>query len=182
MQAIDQVTGLTDRVESTMRATSDRFERLAHGQDRVLWKHAGIPSMVLCVEQDGTMERFDQNGGEHDLLLVGEESDPDNLYPFDDVCSCWAWDWGKGDVARRIDRCVEASIKYATQGSELAETDDPPEPVLSLAESLELVDEHADELKKLFSAAQIDGTRTRLRETRQSLYERIGLDFGHASE
>lgn len=184
MQSIDPEARQTDRVESAMQATGGRFKPLARSRNRVMWKHSGIPNVVLCVEQDSPV---------HDVLLVGEESDPDNLYPFDDVCSCWAAEWQgllprtdrRKDVATNqlpsmIDQCVYASMDYATQRSEPEEADDPTDPVLSLAESLELVDRHADEIKNLFSAARIADTRTRLRERRQWIYERIGLDFGHA--
>ena len=184
MQSIDQEARLTDRVECAMQATGGRFKPLARSRNRMMWRHSGIQNVVLCAEQDGPV---------HDVLLVGEESDPDNLYPFDDVCSCWAAEWQgllprtdrRKDVATNqlpsmIDQCVYASINYATQRSEPEEADDPTDPVLSLAESLELVDRHADEIENLFSAARIKDTRTRLRERRQWIYERIGLDFGHA--
>ena len=187
MQSIELGTGLTDRVQRTMEATGNCFEQLPTSQNPVMWKHSGIPNMVLCVEQDGDV---------HDVLLVGEEIDPDNLYPFDDVCSCWAGEWQgslptvdmrKKDVATNrlpsmIDQCIGDSIKCATKPSEPEESDDPPDPVLSPAESLALVNEHADEIKELFSVGRIVGTRTRLRERRQRIYTRMGLDFGHASE
>ena len=195
MQESDWMKRQFDRIESTMRETGGSFERLAIEQTRMLWKHSRIPNMVLAVEQDGTMDSGDQDSGAHDILLVGEQRDPDNLYPFDDVCSCWAGGWlgalptddprkmnlATPDLPRMIDRCVDASVAYATQPSGPAEGDDPPGPVLSLAESLALVDRYADEIKALFSAGQIDSTRSRLQRRRQEVFRKIGLDLGHDS-
>ena len=193
MQASDWMKMQYDRIESTMREIGECFEPLASEQTRMLWKHSRIPNMVLSVEQDGTMDPVDQDSDARDILLVGEASDPDNLYPFDDVCSCWAVGWqgslptedsrrknlATRDLPRMIDRCVDASVAYATQQGEPAEGDDPPGPVLSLAESLALVDRYADEIRVLFSAERIDSTRSRLKQRRQEVYGKIGLDLGH---
>ena len=185
MQSIDLMAELTDRVQRTMEATDHRFTRHP-SENRVMWMHSGIPNMVLCVEQDGD---------ELDVLLVGEERDPDNLYPFDDVCACWAQDWrgavrvdyGKYDVETNqlpcmIKKRVDDSIKYAKGPSEPQEDDAPLGPVLSLAESLALVNEHADEIKMLFSDEGIVDTRDKLRKWRQQIYTKMGLDFGNAWE
>ena len=195
MQASDWMKMRFDRIESTMRETGKCFEPLSSEQTRMLWKHSRIPNMVLCVEQDGTMDPAHQDSDAHDILLVGETSDPDNLYPFDDVCACWADRWqgslptedprredlATRDLPRMIDRCVDASVASATQHGEPAEGDDPPGPVLSLTESLALVDRHADEIRALFSATRIASTRSRLKQRRQAVYEKIGLDLGHDS-
>lgn len=184
-----------ERIESTMRETGECFEPLSSEQTRMLWKHSRIPNMVLCVEQDAAMDSVDQDSDAHDILLLGEANDPNTLYPFDDVCSCWAGGWhgllrtadhrrkslSTRDLPRMIDRCVEASVAYATQPREPAEGDDPPGPVLSLAESLALVDRYADEIKALFSDEQIHCTRSRLKQRRQEVYRKIGLDLGHDS-
>lgn len=151
--------------------------------------------MILCVEQDGAMDMFEPNSDLHHVLLVGEAGNPEDLYPFDDVCSCWAAGWRGGlptenpqkkglatkCLPQLIDQCADASVKYVTQPGEPAEDDDPPLPVLSLTESLALVDKYADEIKGLFSATRIDDTRTRLRQRRQYLYKKIGLAFDLAS-
>ena len=185
MQSIDLMAELTDRVRRTMEATDDRFTRHP-SENRVMWTHSEIPNMVLCVEQDGD---------ELDVLLVGEESDPDNLYPFDDVCACWAQDWGgtvKADdgpevvetnqLPCMIKKRVDDSIEYAKGPSEPQEDDAPLGPVLSLAQSLALVNEHADKIERLFSAEEIVGTRDELRKWRQQIYTKMGLDFGNAWE
>ena len=195
MQPSDWMKRQFDRIENTMRETGECFEPLAGEQTRMLWKHSRIPDMVLAVEQDGTMDSGDRDSDAHDILLVGEEGDPENLYPFEDVCSCWAGQWlgalptkdprrenlATRELPRMIDRCVDASVAYATQEIELAEGDDPPGPVLSLAESLALVDRYADEIKALFSDEQINCTRTKLIQRRQEVYRKIGLDLGHDS-
>lgn len=195
MQASDWMKMQFERIESTMRETGECFEPLSSEPTRMLWKHSRIPNMVLAVGQDGPMDSGDQDSNAHDFLLVGEQSDPDNLYPFDDVCSCWAGGWqgllptedhrrkslSTRDLPRMIDRCIEASVTYAMQPSEPTEGDDPPGPVLSLAESLAVVDRYADEIKLLFSAGQIDSTRSRLKQRRQEVYRKIGLDLGHDS-
>ena len=181
-----------------MQAAGGGFERLASGQTRMLWKHSGIPNAVLCVEQDTAAGVVKHDGNIHDILLVGEKGDPDNLFPFDDVCSCWAGEWHgflpttDPDPRRRdletkclpdlIDRCVDESVAYATQQGEPAEGDDPPGPVLSLIESLALVEKYASEIKTLFSDQQIARTRRRLQQRRQEVYRKIGLDPGYASE
>lgn len=194
MQASDWMKRRFDRIESMMRETGGSFERLAGEQPRMPWKHSRIPNLVLAVDQDGTMGSGDQNSDAHEILLVGEQRDPDNLYPFDDVCSCWAGGWlgalptedprrknlATRDLPRMIDRCVDASVAYAQQ-SEPEEGDDPLRPVLSLAESLALVDRYADEIKVLFSAQRIDSTRSRLMQRRREVYRKIGLDLGHGS-
>ena len=196
MQATDCMKEQVDRIENKMHAAGGGFERLASGQTRMLWKHSGIPNAVLCVEQDTAAGVVEHDGNIQDILLVGEKSDPDNLYPFDDVCSCWAGGWHgvvpTTDPRRRdletkclpelIDRCVDASVAYATQQGEPAEGDDPPGPVLSLIESLALVEKFADEIKTLFSDQQIARTRRRLQQRRQEVYRKIGLDLGYASE
>ena len=194
MQASDWMKEQDDRIGRTMQAAG--FERIASGKTRALWKHPEIPNAVLRVEQDSVAGMVEHDGDVHDLLLVGEESDPDNLFPFDDVCSCWADEW-RGllpttDPLRRnletkflpdlIDRCVDASVAYATQQGDPAEGDGPPGPVLSLTESLALVHEYADEIKNLFSAQQIEHTRSQLQQRRQEVYRKIGLDLGPASE
>lgn len=195
MQPSDWMKRQFDRIESTMRETGGCFKPLSSEHTRMLWKHSRIPNMLLAVEQDGTMDSGDQDSDAHEILLVGEESDPENLYPFDDVCSCWAGGWlgalptedprrmnlATRDLPRMIDRCVDASVAYATQQSEPEEGDDPPSPVLSLAESLALVDRYADEIKELFSAQRIDSTRSRLMQRRREVYRKIGLDLGHGS-
>lgn len=195
MQASDWMKMRFDRIESTMRETGKCFEPLSSERTRMLWKHSRIPNMVLCVEQEGTMDPVDQDSDAHDILLVGEESDPDSLYPFDDMCSCWAGSWQgslptedprRANVATRdlpgmLDRSVDASVASATQQGEPAEGDDPPGPVLSLTESLALVDRHADEIRALFSAERIASTRSRLKQRRQEVYGKIGLDLGHDS-
>lgn len=195
MQASDWMKMRFDRIESTIRETGKCFEPLSSEQTRMLWKHSRIPNMVLCVEQEGIMDSVDQDSDAHDILLVGEESDPDSLYPFDDVCSCWAGGWqgslptkdpqrenlATRDLPTMIDRCVDASVASATQQGEPAEGDDPPGPVLSLAESLAIVDKHADEIRVLFSAERIASTRSRLKQRRQGVYGKIGLDLGHDS-
>ena len=196
MQATDWMEDQVDRIESTMQAAGGGFERLAGGWTRLLWKHSAIPNAVLCVEQDSAAGMVERDGAVHDLLLVGEASDPDNLFPFDDVCSCWAEGWQgtlpttdqrRQDLETKclpsmIDRCVDASVAYATQQRDPAEGDGPPGPVLSLTEALALVQKYADEINVLFSAQQIAHTRGRLQQRRQEVYRKIGLDLGPASE
>lgn len=195
MQASDWMKMQFERIGSTMREAGECFEPLSSEQTRMLWKHSRIPNMVLAVEQDVIMDSGDQDNDALGILLVGEASDPDNLYPFDDVCSCWAGGWhgplpteerrrqdlATRDLPRMIDRCIDASVAYATQQGAPAEGNDPLGPVLSLAESLALVDRYADEIKLLFSAGQIDSTRSRLMQRRQEVYGKIGLDLGHGS-
>ena len=60
------------------------------------WRHERSPNMILCVEQDGVMDMFERNSDLHHVLLVGEAGNPEDLYPFDDVCSYWAAGWQGG--------------------------------------------------------------------------------------
>lgn len=168
---------LADRVERTMEATSKAFERFPGDPTGLMWRHVGISGMVLCVEHDGGMDVLEENSDLHDVLLVGAASSPDDLYPFDDVCSCWAARWDGDQETKRlpqlIDQCARASVAYVVQSDDHQEDADPPVPVLSLTESLQLVDKYARELDDLFSIHMIDDTRTRLRRRRDQVYQMI---------
>ena len=79
--------GLTDRFKSLMQASVGCFERPSGGQSREKWKHSRIPHSVICVNQDGSAGRVEQNFYEHDILLKCEELDPDYVYQCVDVFS-----------------------------------------------------------------------------------------------